>query len=177
MAFSFPSPADDEWETVRHRPPVEDQLFRQAMSRFATGVTVVTTVVDGERAGFTASSFTSLSRKPPLVLVCLARSARSYGHFVTASEFAVSILAAGQDEVALLCASNATDKFAGDHFEPGATGLPLVRDALATFECQQETVSAGGDHVILIGRPWRIVVGEAAPLVNYGSRLRGCPEL
>ena len=171
--FSLLQPGLHEVSDAAPLRTVSDADFRAAMSRFATGVTIVTTRdAKGQPAGFTASSFTSLSRAPPMVLVCLARSAASFGRFVEATEFAVSVLRAGQDDLAKLFASRGADKFTGDHLVAGEHGLPLIRNALVTFECAMDTVTAGGDHVILIGRPLTASVHAGEPMINYAGRLR-----
>jgi flavin reductase ActVB len=174
-AFSLLWSDSHEFAPAEPRRNTSDEDFRRAMSRFATGVTIVTTrSSDGTLWGFTASSFTSLSRTPPLLLVCLARSARSCAAFLEAPEFAVSVLSAGQGDIARLFASRGADKFAGDHVTFSDSGLPMVRDALVSWQCQLETVSAGGDHVILIGRPSAVSVTDSEPLITYDSRLIGC---
>lgn len=144
--------------------------FREAMARFATGVTVVTTSDprNGQLAGFTASAFSSLSLDPPLVLVCLDRGADCYAAFAQADAMAVSILGLGQEQLARRFATKGIDKFAGAPLEPGpVTGLPLVREAIASVECAIRDRLDGGDHVILVGRVLRASVREGDPLVHY----------
>ena len=171
-AFSLLHPSVQEIDGADPPHTVSDADFRAGMSRFASGVTVVTTRdARGQPSGFTASSFSSLSRTPPMVLVCLARSAASFARFVEAPEFAVSVLRAGQEDLARLFASRGADKFAGQHIVAGETGLPLIRDALVTFECAMDTVTAGGDHVILIGRPLTVAVHPGEPMIHYAGRM------
>ncbi|MFQ5565171.1 MAG: flavin reductase family protein, partial [Paracoccaceae bacterium] len=89
-------------------PPDTDKIaLRQALGAFATGVTIVTTRApeSGEPVGFTANSFTSVSLEPPLLLVCLAHTAASYRMFCEAESFAVNVLAAEQQETAMLFAT------------------------------------------------------------------------
>ncbi|GBD22916.1 p-hydroxyphenylacetate 3-hydroxylase, reductase component [bacterium HR29] len=156
---------------MTHAPrTVDAAAFREAMARFASGVTVVTarSARDGRLAGFTASAFSSLSLDPPLVLVCLDRRADSYRVFSEAEAMAVSVLAHGQHDLALHFASKGIDKFSGRALERGeATGLPLIPGALAHIECAMHDRLEGGDHVILVGRVLRAAVGEGEPLVHY----------
>jgi flavin reductase ActVB len=148
---------------------VDALAFRNAMARFASGVTVVTTL-DGAGLpwGFTASSFSSLSLEPPLVLVCLEKRAESHAAFAAAERFGVSILAAGQDDEAWRFAKRGADKFSGFDTIPGeATGVPLIPGALVHLECQMHERLEGGDHTILVGAVVRAVNTDAEPLLHY----------
>ncbi len=147
--------------------------FRNAMARFASGVTVVTTRdVDGRAQGFTASAFSSLSLEPPLVLVCLEKRAQSHPSFMAAAQMAISILAADQAEVALHFARKQADKFAGVATVPGAvTGLPLIPGALVHLECRIVDRLEGGDHTILVGEVLRAeTAAEREPLLHYNRQ-------
>lgn len=144
--------------------------FRNAMARFASGVTIVTTLTaDGTPFGFTASAFSSLSLQPPLVLVCLENKAESLPAFEQAEQFAVSILAAGQDDTAWRFAKRGTDKFGGFEVQRGAkTGLPLIPNALAQLECRMYARIPGGDHVILVGEVLTATTDDTrTPLLHY----------
>lgn len=143
--------------------------FREAMARFASGVTVVTTRdASGKPVGFTASAFASLSLRPPLVAVCLDRRADSYLVFKDATHLAISMLAKGQDDIARRFATHGADKFSGGPTVEGeATSLPLVPGAIAQLECRMHAQLDGGDHVILVGEVLRAVSFDAEPLVHY----------
>ncbi len=151
------------------RAALDPADFRAAMSRFASGVTIVTTHdAQGAAVGFTASAFSSLSLDPPLVLVCLDRRAECFAAFEAADEMAISILAHGQNEIGMLFATRGADKFGGSPASPGdATGLPLIDGALAHVECSLRERLDGGDHVILVGEVIAARVMEAEPLLHY----------
>ncbi|MEV0586160.1 flavin reductase family protein [Nonomuraea sp. NPDC050310] len=147
------------------------RALRDAFGQFATGVAVVTAVSpEGERAGVTVNSFTSVSLDPPLVLWCLAGRAPSARVFLRAGHFAVNVLAAGQDELSRRFATPAADKFAG--VELLAAPLPMLAGALATFACRTVRVLDGGDHHIFVGEveDYRRSGGE--PLVFHSGRYR-----
>lgn len=149
---------------------VDPLAFREAMARFASGVTVVTarSRQDQRLAGFTASAFSSLSLEPPLVLVCLDRGADSYAVFAEAETMAISILAIDQRPLAHHFATKGADKFAGRVFDIGeATGLPLIPGAVAHVECAMHSRLDGGDHVILVGRVLRASATDREPLLHY----------
>jgi flavin reductase ActVB len=131
--------------------PTADVLKR-AFSLVPSGVAIAT-VVDGrgQPQGFTASSFVPLSLEPPMVLVCLNRSAQCYEPFVAGERFAISVLRPEHQDLALRFATRGVDKFASDRIAYTSSGLPVISDALATFECSMAGRHPGGDHVILTG--------------------------
>ncbi|MDQ0346038.1 alpha/beta fold hydrolase [Ancylobacter vacuolatus] len=146
-------------------PAFDPKAFRQALGAFLTGVTVVTTRNPaGEMRGFTANSFSSVSLDPPLILVCLAKTASSFPVFSAAENFAVSVLAAGQKDVSALFASKSPDKFAGAPWHLGPAGSPVIAGAAAWFDCTRHEVVEAGDHVILIGHVRGFGAGTEAPL-------------
>jgi len=152
---------------------VQNDDFREALGRWASGVTVVATENQGRRAGLTASSFTSVSLDPPLILVCIDRRAESCEARRLAPHFAVSILATGQEPTALQMARPGPDKFAGLAFSPGSLhGQPLVDGALVHLECRNHRVDEGGDHLILLGEVLAARTFDASPLVYFYRRFR-----
>ena len=145
--------------------------FRNALGRFATGVTIVTTVdAAGERYGVTANSYNSVSLDPPLVLWSLAKTSRSIDAYRNADVFAVHILSAHQEELAMRFASPVADKFAGLHVHEGHGGVPLFDECAAHFECVTENTFEGGDHVIFLGRVVSFERGDSEPLVFHDGR-------
>jgi flavin reductase ActVB len=143
-------------------------IFRAAMSKFPSGVTVVTTVDDeGKWWGFTASSFCSLSLDPRLVLTCLATTANCYDAFANASHWAIHIIHADQTHIAGKFASRGADKFTGTRWETNGHGVPLLPDAAVMLECEAENVYPGGDHIILVGRVTQTTIGEKTPTVYF----------
>lgn len=139
--------------------------FRRALGAFVTGVTVVTTIQpDGSPRGFTANSFTSVSLDPPLVLVCIAKTASSHAVFSQTRHFAVSVLAEDQKAVSGVFASKAADKFAQVAWHARATGAPVMDGAAATFDCTTHEVVDAGDHIILIGRVIDFLHTSSSPL-------------
>jgi flavin reductase (DIM6/NTAB) family NADH-FMN oxidoreductase RutF len=143
----------------------DPKALRHAFGAFATGVTVITTrQPDGTPRGFTANSFTSVSLDPPLLLVCLAKTAHSAEVFATAPHFAVNILAEDQKAVSGLFASRAPDKFDQCAWTPGPADVPLIDGSLAQFACANHQIVDAGDHLILIGRVDHFATHEGQPL-------------
>ncbi|MEQ4207889.1 flavin reductase family protein [Actinopolymorpha sp. B17G11] len=128
--------------------------YRRALARFASGVTIVTTQVDGVDHAMTASAFTSVSLRPPLVLVCVERVARFHEAVLASGRWAVSVLPADAHDVAtwLAMRGRALDgQLAGIAIRRGITGAALLADAIATLECRTWAVHDGGDHSIVVG--------------------------
>jgi flavin reductase ActVB len=147
--------------------------FREAMASFPSGVTIVTTTdPDGQWCGFTATSFCSLSADPPLVLVCLARSARCHPGFVAARSWVIHTLTPDQAGLAMRFADRTADKFGGGEFVANAQGHPVLTAACAVVECDAYSQYEAGDHTILVGRVTsaRVNTAEAAVYFRRGFR-------
>lgn len=145
--------------------PIDPRALRNAFGAFASGVTVITTrQADGTPRGFTANSFTSVSLDPPLLLVCLAKSAHSCEVFAEAPHFAVNILAEDQKAVSGLFASRTPDKFQQCDWRPGQAEVPVLTGALAQFTCARHQLVDAGDHLILIGQVEDFAVSDGQPL-------------
>ena len=130
-----------------------DRLFRDVLGRFATGVTVVTGLLDGVPYGLTCQSFTSVSLDPPLVLFCPARTSRAWPLIQRSGHFCVNILAAGQVEVSRTRAGRGTDKVAGLDWSPStATGSPVLAGTLGFVDATISSVHEAGDHFVVVGR-------------------------
>lgn len=153
------------------QPTLDPLALRRAFGAFPTGVTVLTTrQADGTPRGFTANSFSSVSLDPPLLLVCLAKSAHSCDTFMTAKNFAVNVLAEGQRTVADLFASRAPDKFDRCGWRAGVGDVPLIDNALAQFCCAPEKLVDAGDHLVLIGRVLDFNARAGVPLGYFSGK-------
>jgi flavin reductase (DIM6/NTAB) family NADH-FMN oxidoreductase RutF len=157
--------------TIEGPPHASPADLRRAMSRFPTGVTVVTSVSEtGEPVGATANAVTSVSLEPPLLLVCFARTSRTLAAVRSHGAFAVNVLGERHSGVSTAFArSGARDAWDGTEHAAGQTGSPLLREALATLDCAVELLLPGGDHVIVLGRVLDVAVGDQdhAPLLFY----------
>ena len=139
---------------------------------FATGVTIVTArTAEGELVGLTANSFNSVSLTPPLVLWSLSRNAGSMAAFSNGRHYAINVLAADQQALALRFASRGTDRWADVAFTEGVSGAPLLAGAAATFECFNRSQYTEGDHVIFVGEVERCAHrADASPLLYHGGK-------
>lgn len=150
--------------------------LRNAPGRFPTGVTIITTVTDGgERFGMTVSSFNSLSLDPPLILFSIHRRAHSFPAWRQVTHYAVNVLSESQEALSNRFATATGDKWAGLAPRRGKPGLPLLPNAVGTFECESYDRYDGGDHDIFVGRIVELheyVAKRGRPLVFSGSRYR-----
>jgi flavin reductase (DIM6/NTAB) family NADH-FMN oxidoreductase RutF len=157
--------------------------FRLTMGRFATGVTVVTTL-DGDAAkGITVNALSSVSLDPPLLMVALDRSRFITPMVRAAGRYAVNILAADQRELADCFAgadvSPSRDAFCGAAWRPGTLGVPILDGVLAALECECVETFSAGDHDLFVGRVLalhgaaREEVEALGPILYYRRRYRG----
>jgi 3-hydroxy-9,10-secoandrosta-1,3,5(10)-triene-9,17-dione monooxygenase reductase component len=145
--------------------------FRDVLGRFCTGVTVVTSMSDGEPVGMTCQSFSSVSLDPPLVLFCPAKRSRAWPRMQRAGFFCVNLLSHDQLELSNGFAAKGTDKFAGVSWRPSVTGAPLLDGVLGWVDCTIYAVHEAGDHYVVIGRVMDLGVEDAPhPLLFYRGR-------
>ncbi|HRI02832.1 MAG TPA: flavin reductase family protein [Pyrinomonadaceae bacterium] len=147
--------------------------FRNALSRFPSGVNVVTTKdADGRPHGITVSAFCSVSLAPPLVLICIEKSTVSHDAFADSEVFVVNMLRKSQQHLSEQFAAPAVDKFEDVDFRSGIDGVPVLKQALASIECRLRNAFDGGDHTIYVGEVETISVGEGEPLVYHQGDYR-----
>jgi len=148
--------------------------FRQAMGRFATGVTVITVDQDGEVHGMTANAFTSVSLDPMLVLVCVDHRARTHAHLHARKRFGVNVLARDQQAIseyyARLTETHQHAEEAGARFDRTEHGTPVLQGALAYLECRLHSAQKAGDHTIFIAEVEEVLVREGEPLLYFRSQ-------
>ena len=139
---------------------------------FATGVTIVSTITpEGELVGLTANSFASVSLEPPLVLWSLSQHSTSLSAFRAGSRYAINVLAAEQQELALRFAAPIGDRWAGVSWHPGSGGAPLIDGAVAHFECFNRNHHLEGDHLIFVGQVEHCdLQPDTTPLLFHGGR-------
>lgn len=144
----------------------DKNLFRAALSRFATGVTIVTARDQlGTRVGMTASSFNSVSMDPALILWSVTKSARSASVFKESEYFAVHVLTLDQAELSNNFATVGGDKFASLSHNCDLNGVPIIPDVASRFDCKLWAVHDGGDHWIIIGMVLGMEMNSAQTLL------------
>ncbi len=152
-----------------------DQL-RSAMRRWATGVTVVSSVYDGKPHGMTVSSFTSLSLEPPFVMVSLERSTRTHELVHKSSVFGISVLSEAQRAISDRCANAQTElgvRFEGIETFTLVSDVPLIKDALVCFDCKVVNTIDAGTHTVFVGEVLATKEGEAKkPLLYFNQKYR-----
>ncbi|MEH7504806.1 flavin reductase family protein [Neobacillus drentensis] len=149
---------------------MDDRLFRTAMGKFATGVTVIATDVEGDVHGMTANAFMSVSLSPKLVVISIGEKARILEKIKQSQTFSVNILAADQQELSMI--------FAGQLKEPREVifdrldGKPVLTGAVAQIACEVSAEHVEGDHTLFIGKVTDIKLEDAEPLLFYSGSYR-----
>lgn len=160
--------------------PVSETRFRHVLGHLAGGVSLVTSVgPGGEPCGLTATAVCSVSLDPPLVLASIDRGSNTHLGIESSRIFAVNLLGAEHEELAVRFAAEADDKFDGLAVAEGRTGAPLLGTGLGYLDCSVIREVPAGDHTVFIGRVEEARVGDgdlAHPLVYHLGRyttLRG----
>ncbi|GGJ78809.1 flavin oxidoreductase [Pilimelia anulata] len=150
---------------------LDADLFRSLLRRQASTVAVVTTPADPVPVGFTATSFTSVSLRPPIVSFCLSRYSSSWPTVRRAEYVAVHLLAAGQQAVAQRFATSGIDRFADrTAWRPGPHGVPLLDGASAWLLCLVTDRVRAGDHAVVLAEPLRGQHTDRPPLLYHDGR-------
>lgn len=148
---------------------MEAAEFRDALSKFATGVAVITTDGPDGAVGITVNSFASLSLDPPLVLWSIDKSSRRCEIFTKAKHSAIHILGAGQGETAKAFTRPDYDM---NGAPVNAQGIKIVENSLVRLDCEMHEVLEGGDHYILVSKVLNAEAGSGAPLLFFDSKFR-----
>ena len=153
--------------------PVSPDEFRSALSRFASGVTVVTARdAAGRFFGITVSAFCSVSLEPPLVLICLENATASRQAVETAGTFVVNVLDSSAADISERFASQLDDKFDDADFTLNIDGVPILTSSIAVLECRVRNTCDGGDHSIFIGEVEQLSFADGDPLIYFRSDYR-----
>jgi flavin reductase (DIM6/NTAB) family NADH-FMN oxidoreductase RutF len=152
---------------------LRSEEFRRACSRYATGIAVATVAgPDGTPHGLTVNSLTSVSMEPPLLLVCIAKTATAYAAFQAAKGFAINVLREEQIGLSQHFAASKEQRFDGLAWREGLCGAPVLDGVLAVLECAMHGSFDAGDHTVFIGLAEHAEYHEGAPLLYFASAYR-----
>ncbi|MFK9095007.1 flavin reductase family protein [Bacillus salipaludis] len=153
---------------------MDDRQFRTAMGKFATGVTVIATDVEGDVHGMTANAFMSVSLSPKLVVISIGENARILEKIKQSNSFSVNILAADQQELSMIFAGQIKEhrEVVFDRLD----GKPVLAGAVAQIACEVSAEHVEGDHTLFIGKVTDIHLEDAEPLIFYSGRYRALTE-
>ena len=152
---------------------MEDRQFRSAMGKFATGVTVIATEVEGDVHGMTANAFMSVSLDPKLVVISIGEKAKILNKIKESKIFTVNILAADQQELSMIFAGQLKKEVVFDRLD----GKPVLSGAVAQVACEVSAEHVEGDHTLFIGKVTDIHLEDAEPLIFYSGKYRSLVEL
>lgn len=154
-------------------PPISLDEFRHGMRRLTAGVSLITTEYQGEKHGLIATSVSSLTAEPPSLLVCVNRSSSSHDPITGSGVFAVNVLASHHDDICAQFSQSArrADRFQSGEWHALKTGVPALKDALVTFDCQLEKIVEWSTHSILLAHivGIHLLDGELDPMVYFNS--------
>jgi flavin reductase (DIM6/NTAB) family NADH-FMN oxidoreductase RutF len=153
---------------------IDERGFRNALGRFATGVTVVTMRSRGRDFGLTVNAFMSISLDPPLVAICVDKRCAAHATLLRSDRYGVSILSEGQEDIADHFAGRA--RVVGEPF--GAfEGFPVIEGSQADLVCRVVAAHEAGDHTIFIGQVEHLRYSDGGrPLLYYRGRYRQTEE-
>ncbi|BBC73275.1 conserved hypothetical protein [Altererythrobacter sp. B11] len=159
---------------------VPDQMFKQALSRLAAGVSIVSTAHNGERRGVTATAVCSVSAAPPTILVCVNTATGTCQMIKEAGHFAVNLLAEHHQPVAEIFAGRGglqgDERFGhGDWIAGDERGLPILSSALAALECRVDKSVEAGTHIVFFGIIESAYFDENPPLIFHGGKFHVLP--
>ncbi|HWK22155.1 MAG TPA: flavin reductase family protein [Ureibacillus sp.] len=152
---------------------MDDRKFRDAMGKFATGVTVLLTDNDGSPHGMTANGFMSVSLDPKLVVISIGHKARFLEKVKQSKKFSVNILSEEQEHYSRHFAGQPGDEVEFDRLE----GLPVLKGAIAQVACEVVSEYVEGDHTLFIGKVLGLHVEDKNPLLFFGGKYRQLAEL
>ncbi|MEU7765583.1 flavin reductase family protein [Nocardia sp. NPDC049190] len=148
--------------------------FRSALGRFASSVNVISMWdEEGGPIGMTATAFSSVSDDPLLVLICVNRATRTYGHITRGGRFGVNILGSAAVSISNHCARPGSDKGLAPEWLATDAGWssPALKDALAFLDCTVDSDTSAGTHAILVGRVTGVgIATHGEPLLYFGGR-------
>ena len=154
--------------------PIDSGRFKESLSSWPSGVTVVTSAREGRVHGMTVSAFTSLSLDPPLVLFCADKASNTHSLILESAVFSVSVLSEEQEELSNRFASKEEEdrRFDGLDCPRGATGCPHIPGAVLVLDCRVVERIDAGDHVIYVGQVEAASTTGRAPLVYHQGAYR-----
>lgn len=153
--------------------------FRATLGHFASGITIVSGMHDGEPVGMTCQSFFSQSIDPPLVSFSVMETSTTYPKLRTAGRFCVNVLSESQQHVSAQFGRSSGDKWAGIQWKSTMGGNPVIDDTVMWVDCELEDELVAGDHIIVVARVVEMSPMEHAarePLVFFRGAYRRLAE-
>lgn len=150
---------------------MDDHQFRTAMSKFATGVTVIAAEYDGEIHGMTANAFMSVSLDPKLILISIGHHAKMRKMIESSGTFSVNVLSREQKDTSMLFAGQkqATQPYSFNTF----ANLPIVQESLVSLACTVHNTHREGDHTLFVGNVYNLLINDhAEPLTFYNGHYK-----
>lgn len=149
---------------------MDERLFRDAMGKFATGITIVSINDNNEYRGMTVNAFMSISLNPKLIAVSIDENAGMYDKLKNTTKFGVSMLKEEQRDLSMIFARQKEKDRVIEFIV--RDDVPVIKDALATLSCEVDQKVKAGDHLILIAKVTDITIQDGSPILYYGGKYR-----
>lgn len=149
---------------------MDERLFRDAMGKFATGITIVSINDNNEYRGMTVNAFMSISLNPKLIAVSIDENAGMYDKLKNTTKFGVSMLKEEQKDLSMIFARQKEKDRVIEFIV--RDDVPVIKDALATLSCEVDQKVKAGDHLILIAKVTDITIQDGSPILYYGGKYR-----
>ncbi|WP_077326502.1 flavin reductase family protein [Virgibacillus siamensis] len=149
---------------------MDSREFRNAMGKFATGITIVTTEYDGNTLGMTVNAFMSVSLEPKLIAISIDEKASMYDKLQKTKKFGISILNEDQKDFSMVFARQKEK----DQVIPivKQDGIPVIDGAIATLSCHVKETATAGDHMIFIAEVTDLNMNQGEPIIFYSGKYR-----
>ncbi len=149
---------------------MDDRLFRDAMGKFATGITIVTIKENDQYTGMTVNAFMSISLNPKLIAISIDESAGMYDKLKNCKNFGVSVLKDEQKDLSMIFAKQKERDREIKFIEQD--GVPVIQHSLAALSCEVDQQIKAGDHLIIIAKVTDITVQDGSPILYFGGNYR-----
>lgn len=149
---------------------MDSRTYRNAMGTFATGITVITTEMNGEVSGMTANAFMSVSLEPKLVVISVDKKAKMINKIQKTKKYGVSILSKDQKEQSMNFAGQLKDQIEVDFIRVG--DMPVLNNSLLNLSCDVVDSYEAGDHILFVGEVTELKINEGDPLLFFGGKYR-----
>lgn len=161
----------DRYAVTQVAEPLDPAELRRVFGAFPSGVVAIAALIDGSPVGMAASSFTSVSLDPPLVMICVGKTSTTWPKFREAPRFGVSVFAADQAAACRQLAARSGDRFADISWRSTEDGAVMLEGATAWLHCSTHAVYPGGDHDIVVMHVHDLDANHAIhPLVFHASK-------
>ena|SRR5690625_3679902 len=149
---------------------MDERLFRDAMGKFTTGITIVTINHNNQYTGMTVNAFMSISLHPKLIAISIDENAGLYNQLKNTKNFGISMLKEEQKDLSMIFARQKEQDREIEFIEQD--GVPVIKNSLATLSCEVDQKIKVGDHLIIIAKVTDLHIEDGSPILYFGGKYR-----